>query len=188
MRISKASVLALAAGLAAAAAATAQSDEVTEVSSKLVDTGGQTVGQVLVREARSGLLIQVEVDGLPPGPHGMHLHQIGDCDSLGGFETAGDHISAQPEQSHGLRGEGEPHTGDLPNIIVGEDGLGMIEVETWRLPLSGAHHPLLDADGSALVIHANADDHVSPDGGGSGARIACAAFTTESASTPASAE
>jgi Cu-Zn family superoxide dismutase len=167
--------------LAAGAAIAQTPGEAEEIQGKLVDTGGQEVGEVLVREAGTGLLIQVDVHGLPPGPHGMHIHMVGDCDSLGGFETAGDHIGTS-EQAHGLTGQ-YPHDGDLPNLIVGEDGMATAEFETIRLPLRGAHGSLLDADGSALMIHAHADDHMSADGGGSGARIACAELheTDESA-------
>ncbi len=178
--------LALAAS-APVGAALAQEGAGEPVLAKLVDTGGQEVGEVVVSAAGTGLLIRVEAHGLPPGAHGMHLHQVGDCDSLGGFESAGDHI-AGPEETHGLRSEAGPHDGDLPNLHIGADGTGVVEIETPRLPLRSAHTPLLDQDGSALVIHANEDDHMSEDGGGSGARIACAVLEESDASPPSSAE
>lgn len=172
--------LVLAAGAAATSPALGQVSESGEVAADLVDTGGQTVGRAIIRDAGNGVFIRVEAQGLPPGEHGMHLHQVAVCDSLGGFETAGDHIEGEGA-AHGLLNPDGPHAGDLPNLFVDASGMGTVEAETIRVVFEGAHTSLLDADGSALVIHAHPDDHVSEDGGGSGARIACAEFKATAA-------
>ncbi len=145
------------------------------VEGQLVSNTGARIGDVRLREAGPGLIIHIHATGLPPGPHGMHLHENSDCSDVEQFESAGDHV-AQEGQMHGFLSDAGAHSGDLPNLIVGDDGVVNAEFETIRLPLHGAHGALLDQNGAALVIHANEDDYADPEGGGSGDRIACAAL------------
>ncbi len=77
--------------------------------------------------------------------------------------------------AHGLLNPAANETGDLPNLYAAADGTAMAEIFTPSVSLSVADRaPLLDADGSALVIHAAPDDHTSQPIGGAGARVACA--------------
>ena len=119
--------------------------------------------------------------GLTPGTHGVHIHETGQCDPAGEtpFASAGGHLNPDGRE-HGLDNPNGPHAGDLPNIEVGSDGSGTLEAVAAR----GAADPLgllLDGDGSALVVHANADDMMTDSGsegpGNSGGRIACGIVT-----------
>ncbi len=145
----------------------------------LIDAGGATVGRAILTQGPTGLLIKVEVSGLTPGWHGMHIHATGQCAhsaSPGPFTSAGAHINhAEPKAPHGLLNAQGPDDGDLPNIWVGADGKANAEVFTTRARIAseGPGQWLWDSDGSSLVIHANADDHTSQPIGGAGARIAC---------------
>lgn len=128
------------------------------------------VGHVSVTEAPGGVLILVEVQGLPPGWHGIHLHEKGDC-SAADFTSAGAHMNhPTAKKPHGLMNPAGPDFGDLPNLYVAADGTGKAEAYTTLTKFAD----LTDTDGSALVVHASKDDHLSQPIGGAGARIACA--------------
>jgi len=132
------------------------------------NAAGETVGALLLTQASDGMLARVQVHGLTPGWHGMHFHEHGDC-SAAGFTSAGGHIH-QGAPMHGLLNPMGAEMGDLPNLFVGDNGAGASEVFTSRVALKD----LRDADGSALIIHANPDDHRTQPIGGAGPRIACA--------------
>jgi Cu-Zn family superoxide dismutase len=136
------------------------------------DRDGQDRGTVTFTETQSGVLhVLVEMTGLPPGPHGFHVHEKGECDAATGFESAGAHYSVGGE--HGVAHDKGPHVGDLPNVHVGQDGVLKAEFFTERLSIGEGEAPLMDADGSAVMVHAGPDDHTTQPGGDAGDRIAC---------------
>ncbi|HYI43302.1 MAG TPA: superoxide dismutase family protein [Sphingomicrobium sp.] len=134
----------------------------------LVGTSGQSLGTVSAWETAGAVSMRVQARGLPHGLHGIHVHAVGRCQPPE-FTTAGSHWNPSARK-HGLNNPEGPHAGDLPNISVAATG-----VVNEAVVLSGASlAALADADGSALVIHATADDHVTDPSGNSGARVACA--------------
>ncbi|MDZ3838820.1 MAG: superoxide dismutase family protein [Rhodospirillales bacterium] len=135
----------------------------------LLDPKGASVGQATVEAVPGGILLHVKVEDLPAGAHGMHLHAVGACTP--DFKAAAGHVNAHGAE-HGLRNPKGPEAGDLPNLYVGADGRGEAEFYSTLTTLDA----LLDADGSAVVIHAKPDDHISQPIGGSGDRIACGAL------------
>lgn len=156
----------------------------------IVGGGGGAIGQATFTDGPNGVLIRLEFspNSLPPGWHGLHLHQRGDCsDFANGFQTAGGHLGMARGVEHGLMNPRGPEAGDLPNIFASPVGPFAIEIFASgvilggeRIPANANQHarlPLLDGDGAALVIHASADDQNSQPIGGAGARIACAALT-----------
>jgi Cu-Zn family superoxide dismutase len=118
--------------------------------------------------------ISIAVLGLSPGAHGVHLHTTGACDAPG-FESAGAHLEPGSRQ-HGTSNPAGPHLGDLPNVIVGNAGAGTVSA---TLPGSrdAVLAELFDSDGTAIVVHANADDYRTDPSGNSGGRIACGVLT-----------
>ncbi|HEY8191533.1 MAG TPA: superoxide dismutase family protein [Alphaproteobacteria bacterium] len=135
----------------------------------LVGAQGQSVGVAKLRSLPKGILVSMDVNGLAPGWHGVHIHGVGNCADHGNhFQNAGGH-AALAWQEHGYMNEKGPHMGDLPNMWVGADGSGKAEFYT-DLMMQG---DLQDADGSAIMIHAGADDYRSQPAGGSGERVAC---------------
>ena len=142
------------------------------VQADIVNAQGETIGTATVTEAPNGVLIRAEASNLPPGTHGFHVHETGQCDAASGFESAGGHYNPTDAQ-HGYLVEGGPHAGDMPNQTVGEDGRLVAEVFNPMLSFEG-ENTLFDDDGSALMIHGMADDYRTQDSGDAGERIACA--------------
>lgn len=131
---------------------------------------GADVGRATASEVSGGMRFTLDVRGLPAGPHGAHVHTVGRCDAPD-FASAGGHWNPTAKK-HGAMNPAGPHEGDLPNLPVGSDGRG-----TLGLIVPGATMAsLLDADGAAFVIHAQADDLMTDPSGNSGARVACGVF------------
>lgn len=118
--------------------------------------------------------ISIAVVGLTPGVHGVHLHTTGSC-TAPDFASAGAHLNPGGHQ-HGTSNPAGPHLGDLPNITAGANGSGSVSAT-----LTGTREQVLaqlfDADGTAVVVHANADDYRTDPSGNSGGRIACGVLT-----------
>lgn len=163
--------LALLAGFAAAQSAT----EMEMRTSSLKAANGQVIGEVTVTAAPNGVILRVHANGLSPGWHGMHFHEKADC-SDPAFKGSGGHIQAKTPAVHGMLNADFNHAGDLPNLYVDSDGSATVELYSSLVTLNriDARPALLDADGSALVIHANPDDYKTQPVGGAGDRVACA--------------
>ncbi|GAA0392340.1 superoxide dismutase family protein [Brevundimonas terrae] len=157
--------------------ATAPAPAASGYNVHLFNNEGAAAGTVTLKQGPNGLLMIVEATGLTPGWHGIHLHETGQCEAA--FTSAGAHIN-HPEAKvpHGLMNADGPDDGDLPNIFAHADGTAKAEIFTTRARLSGdgQAQDLLDNDGSAIIIHASADDHSSQPIGGAGARVACGAI------------
>jgi Cu-Zn family superoxide dismutase len=128
---------------------------------------GAEVGRVSASEVAGGVRFTIDARGLPPGTHGAHVHTTGLCDAPD-FTTAGPHWNPTA-MKHGTMNPQGPHEGDLPNLIVGTDGRGTLGITIPGATMAG----LFDTDGSALVVHAGADDLMTDPSGNSGGRIAC---------------
>jgi Cu-Zn family superoxide dismutase len=166
----------------AAFAGTATGGGATRASATFVDASGAEVGWAkLVQDAAGIVHVNVHVDGLTPGLHGIHIHAIAACGPT--FAAAGGHYNPLGRQ-HGLSNPAGSHAGDLPNLIVNANGIGHLDTTTDRVTLTNGPTTLFDqtsgAVGSALIIHANEDDQVTDaTNGNSGGRIACAAIVAE---------
>lgn len=150
----------------------------------IVAADGRAIGQATFTEAVGGVLIRLEFTelALRPGWHGLHLHQVGDCsDFAAGFRASGGHLGMGRGVQHGLRNPQGPEAGDLTNIFVPVSVPYAAELFSPHVTLAiGADNgrlPLIDGDGTALLIHAGPDDHSTQPIGGAGDRIACAALT-----------
>lgn len=160
----------------ASAAMAADAPAATRV--ELRTGAGASAGSATLTEAPNGVLLRIEARGLTPGWHGVHFHEKADC-SKSDFTSAGGHVHGKPTMVHGLLNPDANEAGDLPNLFVNAQGEGMAEMFSSYVSFSGAagREALKDKDGSALVIHASADDHRTQPIGGAGARVACGAIT-----------
>jgi Cu-Zn family superoxide dismutase len=167
-------VTAAIAGLIGAAAVCAAEKPVTV---ELKDGKGQSVGSATITENQggSGVTLQLNLKGLTPGEHAAHFHQVAKCEGPG-FTTAGGHFN--PDQKHhGLENPEGPHAGDMPNFTVQADGTAEATLADPRVNLGTGDHSLFANGGTALVIHAKADDMKSDPAGNAGDRIACGVIT-----------
>jgi superoxide dismutase, Cu-Zn family len=118
--------------------------------------------------------ITVTVAGLKPGNHGFHLHAVGKCEAP--FTSAGGHFDPGPAGNSDPDANHPFHMGDVPQLTAGENGKATMKVATTRVTLSDGPLSLLDADGSAVIIHGNPDQGItgeSKSGVSGGPRIAC---------------
>jgi Cu-Zn family superoxide dismutase len=146
-------------------------------SAEIINTAGERIGTVFLRESKNGLHIDIQASDLPPGEHGFHIHNVGLC-TLPSFTTAGQHFNPS-EKKHGLDSLNGPHAGDLPNLQVAQDGTVASEYTTRRITLEPGSTSLLKRGSTAIIIHANPDDQVTDPSGNSGDRIACGVIQSE---------
>ena len=136
----------------------------------LRSANGAPAGTVVLVAAGDEVTINVAVIGLPKGIHGLHLHTIGSCDAPD-FKSAGGHLNPHAMQ-HGTANPAGSHLGDLPNLATNSYGAGTVTAKL-RDSRSVVEAALFDADGTAIVVHAEPDDYKTDPSGNSGARIAC---------------
>jgi Cu-Zn family superoxide dismutase len=154
--------------LAAAAALPVQAAEMA--NTQLKDSHGKAVGDVDLVQTPAGVLIKLQIKGVAPGEHAFHVHAVGKCEAP--FESAGPHFNPG-NHKHGMM-SGQAHAGDMPNLHVPQSGELSVEVVNVAITLEkGKPNSVFDTDGSALVIHAKADDYKSDPAGNAGDRIAC---------------
>jgi Cu-Zn family superoxide dismutase len=171
-------------GLAAAACTTTRTVSTTAepmpaARAELRDSAGRDVGAVRVLLTSTGARLTGTLTGLTPGEHGFHFHQVGRCDGTTPtrFESAGGHYNPAGRK-HGTQNPEGPHAGDMPNVTVAPDGRAVLPDSGVTVAMSdSARAGLFDADGSALLVHAGADDYRTDPSGNSGARIACGVLT-----------
>lgn len=138
----------------------------------LKDAKGRDAGSATFTEGPQGVKLKLNVLGLDPGKHGFHIHEKGICEPPD-FKSAGAHFNPHGKQ-HGHANQRGPHAGDLPNLVASAEGTASTEVTIPDVTLrKGEKHSLLDGDGSALVVHAKADDEKSDPAGNSGDRVIC---------------
>ncbi len=138
---------------------------------ELKDAQGKVVGTARLSEVGGGVKVALKASRLKPGDHGFHIHAVGKCEPLA-FTSAGGHFNPG-NKKHGKKNPEGAHAGDLPNLKVGADGTGSIDVTAGGVTLKDGAGSLFQPRGTALVIHADPDDEKTDPTGNSGARVAC---------------
>lgn len=140
----------------------------TAISVEVQSAAEGPTGTVTLAPTASGQMhVRIELQNVPEGAHGVHIHETGDC-SAADYTSAGGHLAGDAQ--HGVMVEGGPHPGDLPNAHAGPDGTVMVEYFNDRLTMD----MLSDGDGAAFIVHSAPDDYESQPSGAAGDRIACA--------------
>ncbi|MGE0590148.1 MAG: superoxide dismutase family protein [Cyclobacteriaceae bacterium] len=113
--------------------------------------------------------MSLEVQGLTPGEHALHLHEKGDC-SAPDATSAGGHWNPGG-MDHGKRGEGQYHAGDVINLTADENGnvSWSDEISGWTIGGADSTNIL----NHAVIIHDGQDDFMTQPTGAAGGRVAC---------------
>lgn len=154
------------------AAAPASAAAAEMVSVELLDADGQSVGTAELTQQEGGVQIAIHVMGLAAGEHGFHVHETGSC-TAPDFTSAGGHFAPDGRQ-HGTENPDGPHAGDMPNLVVAENGMADTTFVHDGITLrTGEPNSVFRDGGTALVIHEGADDYRTDPSGDAGSRIAC---------------
>jgi Cu-Zn family superoxide dismutase len=140
----------------------------------LKDLDGKPLGTASFTTVNRGVLIELDLMGLPPGPHGVHLHVAGNCDPKTGFTSAGPILQVGPlVRKHGYLADGGPEAGDLPNQYAGADGRLHASMVASGFALGNGKRSIFDRDGVAIILDQRGDDYRTQPLGNAGNRIAC---------------
>ena len=142
-------------------------------SARIIDTAGHPAGEANLKAAPHGVLIEIAVKGLVPGPHAVLLHAKGACDPGNAFASAGPVFDFAQPRPHGYFARGGPKPGDLPVQFAGPDGTLHAAIYTTAFALGDGKRSIFDADGVSIIVHAASDDYQTQPDGRAGARLAC---------------
>jgi superoxide dismutase, Cu-Zn family len=144
---------------------------------ELRDSKGKSVGVLTVAmNSGGGVQFTGHLIDLPPGPHGIHIHENGKCDPPD-FESAGAHLNPSGKQHGGPHSPDAQHEGDIGNLTVKVNGMADVAFIAKNVTLTAGPASLLKKGGTSLVLHADPDDMKTDPSGNSGARIACGVIT-----------
>lgn len=165
------SAMVASAGLACWMVASVQAQAPAPVKVDLKDGTGQSIGTATLTTEMNMVHIALDVKGLKPGEHALHVHMTPSCEGPA-FTSAGGHFNPSGKK-HGSQNPEGPHAGDMPNFTVAADGTAKTTVMAMGVSMGTGPNSVFTNGGTALVIHAGPDDMKTDPAGAAGDRIAC---------------
>src|SRR5699024_447255 len=153
------------------------SNATSAVNVNMYNEDGDMIGTAALSEGKDAVEIELKVEGIDSGFHGVHIHELPKCKGPE-FKSAGNHLNPEDKQ-HGLMNEKGSHLGDLPNVKADDKGMINAELTLPKATLKEGKTSLLQNNGTSLVITKGIDDGRSQPSGKSGKRIACGVIQEE---------
>lgn len=142
----------------------------------LKDAKGTSIGMAMISPAKGGgVSIDLDVHGLPPGEHALHFHAVPKCEGPD-FTSATGHFNPAMKK-HGMQNPEGSHAGDMNNFTVDAKGNAKTTITNANVTMGAEANSIYANGGTALMIHASADDMKTDPAGNAGARIACGVIT-----------
>jgi len=143
----------------------------SEVTVAIKDAKGMDLGAVKIKSIAGGVELKLNLHGIPAGEHAIHFHQNAKCEAPD-FKSAGPHFNPDGKM-HGLDNPQGAHAGDMINFEADRKGNANVTIVNKSVNLGTDAHSLYSNGGTALVVHAKADDMKSDPAGNAGDRIGC---------------
>lgn len=137
--------------------------------------GNTAQGTVSFVKKGDRLLVDARLTGLPPGLHGFHIHEKGDCSAPDGT-SAGGHFNPTGHP-HGGPMQTMRHGGDLGNITANSEGKAEVQLTIPSNEINISKTGASSIVGKGLIVHADPDDFKTQPTGNAGARLACGVIT-----------
>ncbi|TKD10261.1 superoxide dismutase family protein [Polyangium fumosum] len=139
-------------------------------TAEIMPSAGQNVMGLAVFTAENGQVeLTLQLNGLTPGVHAVHIHEMPDC-GMNGNNAMG-HWNPTNE-AHGKWGTPPFHRGDIGNVTADATGKASLSFRTdlWTL---GEEASSTDVLNHAFMVHADPDDFTTQPTGNAGARVGC---------------